>query len=89
MVVGGGLLASLGAGGAFDGGGAGSAIIGIVVAELGHDGLKCLVKAGLDGGGVGEEVQLDCAVVGDFDGVHRRGGYGDEDVVQGDLQGLI
>ena len=88
MVVGGGLVASLGTGGAFDGGGVGSAIVSIAVLELGHDGLECLVKAGLDSGGVGEEVQLDHAVVGDFDGVHRRGGCGD-DVVQGDLRGLI
>ena len=68
--------------GTLGGGVDGGTTVGVAMAELDHDGLESFVQAVLDGDGVGEEVQLDCAVVGDFDVKHRRRGCGDGDIVQ-------
>ena len=71
-----GLFTGLGARGAFGGGLCDGDAVGVASPEVFDDFLECLVKAVLDVVCIRDECELDGAVVGDFDGKHRRRKWG-------------
>ena len=70
------LFTGLGAGGAFSGGFCDSDAVGVASPEVLDDFLERLVKAVLDFVRIRDECELDGAVVGNFDGEHRRRKWG-------------
>jgi len=71
-----GLFTGLGAGGAFSGGFCDGDAVGVTSPEVFDDFFECLVKAVLYFVRIRDECELDGAVVGNFDGEHRRRKWG-------------